>query len=167
MTVSTSPDPLAAWIDRHAKSAALRPLLAAMGECSEPLPALAVQALAVLEELRADAEVQAAALLHLHPPLREAAATALADAAGVRQLLDGLQAAEQVWSLHARRDNRSGAEGLRRLLLALIRDLRVVLVLLATQLVSLRAAVTRPEPERRALAELTADIHAPLANRLG
>ena len=82
-------------------------------------------------------------------------------------LLDGLQAAEQVWSLHAQREGRGNAEGLRRLLLAIIRDLRVVLILLSEQLVRLRARRQLPEAERRALAELTADIHAPLANRLG
>ena len=43
----------------------------------------------------------------------------------------------------AQREGRGNAEGLRRLLLAIIRDLRVVLVLLALQLVRLRAAVER------------------------
>ena len=52
-------------------------------------------------------------------------------------------------------------------MLALIRDLRVVFILLARQLVRLRAA-SRAEPaERQRLAQLTADIHAPMANRLG
>jgi len=96
-----------------------------------------------------------------------AAKPALAKANGVRGLLEGLESAEQVAILHARRDGKGGTEGLRRLLLALIRDLRVVLILLARQLVRMRLAAKRPEPERRALAELTQDIHAPLANRLG
>jgi len=52
-------------------------------------------------------------------------------------------------------------------LLALIKDLRVVLILLSEQLARLRAAGTAPHAEQVALAELTADIHAPLANRLG
>src|SRR5690606_35460182 len=58
-------------------------------------------------------------------------------------------------------------EGLRRLLLALVRDLRVVLVLLARQLARMRAASALPEEAQLALARLTRDIHAPLANRLG
>src|SRR5690606_4228936 len=74
----------------------------------------------------------------------------------------------QVWALHAERLGRgAGSEGLRRLLLAIVRDLRVVPILLARQLARLRAADALPEPERRALAQLTRDIHAPLANRLG
>lgn len=167
MTVSAPPEALAGWLDRQPDLPALRPLLAAMRSCAEPPPPLALSTLEVLEQLRADVEVQAAALLHLHPPLLAAAAPALAKSPGVRQLLDGLQASEQVAMLHAKRDGRGGSEGLRRLLLALIRDLRVVLILLARQLVRMREAAKQGEPARRALAELTADIHAPLANRLG
>ncbi|HET7796240.1 MAG TPA: HD domain-containing protein, partial [Nevskia sp.] len=86
---------------------------------------------------------------------------------GVRDLIDGQQAAEKVWSLHAARNNAGSAEGLRRLLLAIIRDLRVVFILLARQLVRMRAAANLPPQQRHELAQLTADIHAPLANRLG
>jgi GTP pyrophosphokinase len=48
-----------------------------------------------------------------------------------------------------------------------VRDLRVILILLARQVVRMRTAATLPEAERMALAQLCADIHAPLANRLG
>ena len=58
-------------------------------------------------------------------------------------------------------------KGLRRLLLAIVRDLRVIPILLARQLAWMRHASRLPEDERRALAQLTRDIHAPLANRLG
>ncbi len=81
------------------------------------------------------------------------------------RLVEGQQAAEKVWSLHA--EHGGGSEGLRRLLLAIIRDLRVVFVLLARQLARMRAASALPAEEARQLASLTADIHAPLANRLG
>ena len=56
---------------------------------------------------------------------------------------------------------------MRRLLLALVRDLRVVPIVLARQLSRMRAAWRLPPGEQRALAQLTRDIHAPLANRLG
>ena len=51
---------------------------------------------------------------------------------------------------------RAAAEGLRRLLLAIVRDLRVVFILLARQLARMRAAATLPPAQRRALAQLTA-----------
>ena len=81
-------------------------------------------------------------------------------------LVDGQHAAERVWSLHAARSGGS-TEGLRRLLLAIVRDLRVVLILLARQLTRMRAAASLDADRRRSLAQLTVDIHAPLANRLG
>ncbi len=59
----------------------------------------------------------------------------------------------------------SRAEGLRRLILALIADVRVVLLVLAWQLARMQLA---QDPEaRRSLALETRAIHAPLANRLG
>ena len=85
----------------------------------------------------------------------------------VRGLLEGQDAADPVWALHAGREAGRNGEGLRRLLLAIIQDLRVVPILLARQLAKMRVADRLPEAERRALAQLTRDLHAPLANRLG
>ncbi|TAM95587.1 MAG: bifunctional (p)ppGpp synthetase/guanosine-3',5'-bis(diphosphate) 3'-pyrophosphohydrolase [Rhodanobacteraceae bacterium] len=85
----------------------------------------------------------------------------------LHRLVEGQQQAERVWALHAARDAGGSAEGLRRLLLAIIRDLRVVYLLLAHQLARMRAASALPEAERCELVQLTRDIHAPLANRLG
>ncbi|ODS63042.1 MULTISPECIES: bifunctional (p)ppGpp synthetase/guanosine-3',5'-bis(diphosphate) 3'-pyrophosphohydrolase [unclassified Arenimonas] len=149
------------------------PLLATLATAAGSLPAgpgeaMACKVLETLRPLRADPEVQAAAALHLWPALREALpAQALAAAPRVGRLLEGLAAAGQVDDLHHQRQRQGSAEGLRRLLLALVRDLRAVLVLLAIQLVRLRDAGQLPADERRALAELARDIHAPLANRLG
>src|SRR3546814_5366293 len=91
----------------------------------------------------------------------------LAAEPAVAALLDGQRAANQVWALHAERSGQGNPEGLRRLLLAIVRDLRVVPILLARQLAQLRAAAQLPEDERIALAQLTRDIHAPLANQIG
>ena len=145
----------------------------ALAEAVAELPAtelspLILPVLDTLSQLRADPEVQAATIVHLCPTLRTGPAREAIDkSVGLRPLLDGLQAAEQVWSLHAQREGRGNAEGLRRLLLAIIRDLRVVPILLSVQLVRLRQAARGSAEEQRALAELTVDIHAPLANRLG
>ena len=148
---------------------ALAALVAAARELPpEPAETVAVEVIEVLQTLRVDTGMLVAASLHVWPSL--AAATdkqALASLPHLAILLDGLKAADKVWSLHAQRESRGSPEGLRRLLLAIIRDLRVIPILLAVQLVRLRMASSLPEAERRELAELTADIHAPLANRLG
>lgn len=90
--------------------------------------------------------------------------------APVRQQVDSLLRLQQVQAENVRddetADSGAGAEGLRRLLLALVSDVRVVLIALGWQLVLLRGAKDEPELARR-LARETMLIHAPLANRLG
>jgi GTP pyrophosphokinase len=128
----------------------------------------AIGTVQVLDELRADGDMLCAALLY--PFLQRDEPVPAALTSPIAPLLEGQREAEKVWSIHAQRGPagaRSNAEGLRRLLLAIIRDLRGVLILLARQLVRMRAAAKLPEEARRELAQLSADIHAPLANRLG
>lgn len=60
-----------------------------------------------------------------------------------------------------------GAEGVRRLLLALIADVRALVVEIAEQVVLMRAAAQVDSDLRSRLARQTRDIYAPLANRLG
>ncbi|NJD31665.1 MAG: bifunctional (p)ppGpp synthetase/guanosine-3',5'-bis(diphosphate) 3'-pyrophosphohydrolase [Gammaproteobacteria bacterium] len=59
------------------------------------------------------------------------------------------------------------AEGLRKLLLSLASDVRLVLLRLAIQLVRMRNLKTATEKEQRWAALETREIYAPLANRLG
>jgi len=132
-------------------------------------PVLA-ETLDLLHLLSADEATLVAALLFDLPALRGAVAELPLDAPRrqvLAGLLEGQDAADQVWVLHAGREAGRNSEGLRRLLLAIIHDLRVVPILLSRQLARMRAASRLPEAERRALAQLTRDIHAPLANRLG
>lgn len=138
----------------------------------EPLPeevlAQLGDTLAALARLNADGDVVLATILHDLPAWRARIEPQLAKTwPTVATLLEGQRAAAQVWTLHAADAGGRNAEGLRRLLLVMVKDLRVVPVLLARQLALMHAAGRRPEAERRALAQLTRDIHAPLANRLG
>ncbi len=131
-------------------------------------PAIIAETLKALATLDADGEVLAAAILHVAPTLHARLQPRLVrDFPGVAVLLEGQRAAVQVWTLHAERHDGGSGEGLRRLLLAIVRDLRVVPILLARQLARLRHADHLPPAQRQALAQLTRDIHAPLANRLG
>ncbi len=63
--------------------------------------------------------------------------------------------------------NAQQAETLRKMLLALAADPRLVVARLASTLVQLRRARSLPEPERVRLALEAREIHAPLASRLG
>ncbi|MFL6619226.1 MAG: RelA/SpoT family protein [Povalibacter sp.] len=59
------------------------------------------------------------------------------------------------------------AEALRKMLLAIVTDPRLVLIKLAAQLALLRESKDAPMAERERIARETRDIYAPLANRLG
>lgn len=133
----------------------------------DPTPVM-VALLESLVLLGADSDTMAAAILHTYPALAAQMGPSLdQEFPAVAALLDGQRAAEQVWTLHAEQGGRTGSENLRRLLLAIVRDLRVVPILLARQLARMRHAEPMPDAQRRELAALTRDIHAPLANRLG
>jgi GTP pyrophosphokinase len=160
-------DRFAAWRARELP----RVLAEAFEACEHKAVAMAecVDVLDLLGMLGCDAQTQAAALwfeLSEVDPDAWAAHKAKLPVE-MQKLVAGQAAAGQVWALHAQRAPGSGSEGLRRLLLAIIRDVRVVFILLARQLAKLRAASALPEEQRRLLAQLTTDIHSPLANRLG
>jgi GTP pyrophosphokinase len=79
--------------------------------------------LASLMLLGGDGEVMAAAILHVAPDWREKLEPKLLrDHSAVAALLEGQRAANQVWALHAEHAGGGNTEGLRRLLLAIIRD---------------------------------------------
>ncbi len=61
----------------------------------------------------------------------------------------------------------SQAEVLRKMLLAMVEDIRVVLLRLASRTQTLRFMSRSPDALRRPYAQETLDIYAPLANRLG
>lgn len=85
----------------------------------------------------------------------------------VAMLVSGvMQITEQ--SLQAKDPNSSTShDNLRKMLLALVEDVRVVLIKLAERITVLRAAAPLSASVRQQLALETRDIYAPLANRLG
>ncbi len=102
----------------------------------------------------------------LSPLLTQPEADFSAFPESVKQQLDQLQTL-QTYEAAVDADTAKRAESLRRLLLALAHDVRVVLVALVNQLLALRRAMDAGQSVQRKLAEETRLIHAPLANRLG
>ena len=129
-----------------------------------------------LAALRLDAETRIAGLLFAVPQYLPDSQEKLAAAFGpaVAALVAGIAKLNQLRMItRALAGQESGAahssqaEVLRKMLLAMVEDIRVVLVRLASRTQTLRFLARSPDALRRPYAQETLDIFAPLANRLG
>ena len=126
--------------------------------------------------LRLDAETRIAGLLFAVPQYLADSQDKLAAAFGpaVAALVAGIAKLNQLRMITralAGQETGAGrsaqAEVLRKMLLAMVEDIRVVLVRLASRTQTLRFMARSPDALRRPYAQETLDIFAPLANRLG
>ncbi len=117
-------------------------------------------------------DVVTAALLHEPVASDQLDLTVVRDRFGpaIVRLVEGLTKLNDIGELHqSGRHVGSQLESLRKMLLAMAQDVRVVLIRLAMQLHLLRRLTRAPasDEERQRLARETLDLFAPLANRLG
>jgi GTP pyrophosphokinase len=133
---------------------------------------------AIVAELRLDHESLAAALLYPCHDLAPEAGKAVRDrfGPGVAGLAEGIVRMAEMGALSSRtaaiekpQQQAAQLEALRKMLLAMVQDVRVVLIKLADHTRELRylAGTDAPVDVRRESGNLTRDIFAPLANRLG
>ncbi len=166
--------------DRSPEVAGIRQQVLALVDTLEPATAAAIgSGSAVLElvaSLEPDATVAGAALLAPllaggHLTLERAQAHLPRDIVRLAQALPKLASLDALptTSSLSRGPGLSGAqaESLRRMMLSVVDDPRLVVLRLAVQLHRLRAAKHAPEDEQRQLALQTREVYAPLANRLG
>ena len=132
----------------------------------EPYIAHPVAAAAILADLHLDTDTIIAAILHdviedTPTPKDQLAQRFGAD---VAEIVDGVTKLDQI-KFKSREE--AQAESFRKMLLAMVRDLRVVLVKLADRTHNMRTIEAMAVPRRRAIARETLEIYAPIAERLG
>ena len=120
----------------------------------------------VLAELGLDVETLIAAILNdtiEDTPLTHAE---IAEGFGesVAELVDGVTKLDK---LHFRDRQEAAAESFRKMLLAMSRDLRVIMIKLADRLHNMRTLGAQGPEARKRIAKETLDIYAPIAQRLG
>ncbi|ANO52822.1 RelA/SpoT family protein [Woeseia oceani] len=120
----------------------------------------------ILADMHMDAQAIAAAILH---DVVEDTETGIADLekefdSEIATLVDGVSKLDQM-PFNSRAE--AQAESFRKMMLAMIEDIRVILVKLADRLHNMRTLDSMPRDKQARIARETLEIYAPIANRLG
>ena len=120
----------------------------------------------LLADLKLDAQTMMAAILHDvmedTPNTKDEITTRFGR--DVAELVDGVSKLDQI---QFRSRAEAQAESFRKMLLAMVRDIRVIMVKLADRTHNMRTLGAMPPAKRRTIARETLEIYAPIANRLG
>ena len=132
----------------------------------EPYIAHPVAVAHILADLHLDAPTIVAAILHDVIEDTSTAKDEIAERFGadVAELVDGVSKLDHI---QFRSRAEAQAESFRKMLLAMVRDIRVIMVKLADRTHNMRTLGSVPPAKRRTVARETLEIYAPIANRLG
>ncbi len=135
-------------------------------ESGDPYFVHPLQVAEILIEIRMDPATVISALLH--DVLEDTTMTReeLRSRFGheVEQLVNGVT---KIATVKAKNKNTQEAETIRKMLFAMVKDARVILIKLADKLHNMRTLEYKRDERRKAIAQECLDIYAPLAGRLG
>jgi RelA/SpoT family (p)ppGpp synthetase len=120
----------------------------------------------ILADWHLDGQTLMAALLHDVTEDTSVTKDEISDTFGkpVAELVDGVSKLDKIEFQSA---EVAQAENFRKMLLAMARDVRIILIKLADRLHNMRTLGAVPPAKRRRVARETMEIYAPIANRLG
>jgi len=120
----------------------------------------------ILSDMRLNCETIIAAILHDVIEDTDVSKQQLAEQFGeeVAELVDGVSKLTQI-KFESR--VQAQAENFRKMLLAMVEDIRVIIIKLADRLHNMRTLGSVPVEKRQRIARETLEIYAPIANRLG
>ncbi|MDP2970212.1 MAG: bifunctional (p)ppGpp synthetase/guanosine-3',5'-bis(diphosphate) 3'-pyrophosphohydrolase [Deltaproteobacteria bacterium] len=132
----------------------------------EPYLTHPLEVTGILTQMRLDAATLATGLLHDSVEDTLATLEEIRENFGneISQLVDGVT---KISRISLRSSEESQAENFRKMILAMVKDIRVVLVKLADRLHNMRTLRYHSPERQEDIAQETLDIYAPLANRLG
>ncbi len=137
-----------------------------MRQSGDPYISHPIAVARILTPLHIDAQAIVAALLHDVVEDTDVTGEQVAERFGkpVAELVDGLSKLDKI-QFETRED--AQAENFRKMLLAMARDVRVILIKLADRLHNMRTLDSMAIEKRERIARETMEIYAPIANRLG
>ena len=135
-------------------------------QSGEPYISHPVAVAGILSEWQLDAQTLSAALLHDVMEDTHVSKEEIASRFGkpVADLVDGVSKLDRIEFQSAQE---AQAENFRKMLLAMARDVRVILIKLADRLHNMRTLDAVSPAKRRRIAKETIEIYAPIASRLG